>query len=125
MQKSTPFEDTSRDPGVADGDANSLAEIPAWGERRWVVLVFERVREKDEQGNWCTREFGLCIVDPKTGGAASLYDPETWADNSRANNYACLANIDSSDEFGRWPAYVDGEECVRWPDGTVAERRPR
>jgi hypothetical protein len=125
VQKSTPFEDTSRDPGVDDGDANSLAEIPAWREQRWVVLVFERFREKDEQGNWCTREFGYCIVDPKTGGAASVYDPETWADHSRANNYACLANIESSDGFGRWAAYVDGEEDVRWPDGTVAEKRPR
>ena len=122
MQKSTPRDETSRDLSVDDGDANPLAEIPAWGERRWVVLVFEWVREKDEQGNWCTREFGLCIVDPKTGGAASVYDLESWADHSRANNYACLANIGSSDEFGRWPAYVDGEGSVRWPDGTVVEK---
>jgi hypothetical protein len=125
MQKSTPFEDTSREPGVDDGDANSFAEVPAWGERRWVVMIFEMDVDKDEKGNKYTRKFGLYMVDPKTGGAASRYDPETWADNSRANNYACLANIDSSDEFGRWPAYVDGEEDVRWPDGTVAEQRAR
>lgn len=124
MQKSTPRDETSLDPRVDDGNANSLAKVPSWGERRWVVVVFERVREKDEQSNWYTREYGLCIVDPKTGGAASTFDPETWADHSRANNYACLANIESSDEFGRWPAYVDGED-VRWPDGTVAEKRPR
>jgi hypothetical protein len=125
MQKSTPFEDTSRDPGVDDGDANPLAEIPAWGERRWVVLVFKDSVVKDEKGNSYTRTFGHYIVDPKTGGAASVYDPETWADHSRANNYACMANIESSDEFGRWPAYVDGEASVRWPNGIVAEMRPR
>jgi hypothetical protein len=125
VQKSTLFENTSRDPGADEGHADYHAAAPSDRELRWVVVVFEWVREKDEQGNWYTREYGRCIVDPKTGGAASVYDPETWTDHSRANNYACLANIESSDEFGRWPAFVDGEECVRWPDGTVAEKRPR
>jgi hypothetical protein len=124
MEKSTPLKEKYRDPRADDGDANSLAKAPSWGTRRWVVLVFERVDEKTEQGKWYTREYGLCIVDPKTGGAASVYDPETWADQSRANNYACLANIESSDEFGRWPAYMDGEGRVCWPDGTAVERRP-
>jgi hypothetical protein len=125
MEKSTPLEKKSRDPRADDGDANSLAKAPSWVARRWVVLVFERVEEKAEQRKWYTREYGLCIVDPKTGGAASTYDPETWADYSRANNYACLANIESSDELGRWPAYVDGEGSVRWPGGIVAEKRSR
>ena len=96
MQKSTPFEDTSRDPRVDDGDANSLAKVPSWKERRWVVLVFESVIETDEKGNRYTREFGIYIVDPKTGGAASTYDPETWADASRAENYACLVHAQAT-----------------------------
>jgi len=124
MQESTPLEDTSRDPRVEDGDAHSLTEAPSKREQSWVVLVFERIGERDEQGKWYTRDYALGIVDPKTGGAASTFDLETWADHSRANNYACLANIESSDKLGRWPAYVDGED-VRWPDGTVAEKRPR
>ena len=124
MQKSTPFEDTSRHPGVDDDGANSFAEIPSWGERRWVVMVFEMDVDKDEKGNEYTRKLGLYIVDPKTGGAASAYDPETWADASRAMNYACMANCEASDKFGRHIAFVENEECVRWSDGTLVEKRP-
>src|ERR671921_378753 len=101
MQEATPFEETSRDLRIANGDADSPIEAPSWRERHWVVLVFERVVDKDEKGNRYTREFGLYIVDPKTGGAASTYDPETWADASRATNYARMANCEASDEFGR------------------------
>jgi hypothetical protein len=124
MEKSTPLEEKSRDLRADNGDANSLAKVPSRKEWRWVVLVLETVVDKDEKGNRYTREFGLYIVDPKTGGAASIYDPETWADASRAVNYARLANNESSDEFRRCLAYVDGEGHVRWPDGTAAERHP-
>jgi len=124
MQKSTPQKAKSRELRVEDGDANSLAEVPSWREWRWVVLVFERVPDKDEKGNRCTQDFGLYFVDPKSGGAASIYDPDTWADASRAGNYACLANIESSDKFRRCSAYVDGENRLRWSDGTVVERHP-
>jgi hypothetical protein len=124
VQESTPREETSRDLRAANGDANSRTAAPSRRARRWVVLVFETVEDKDEKGSWSTRDSALYIVDPKTGGAASTYDPETWADASRAENYACLAQVEASDKFGRWVAYLDSEGHVRWPDGTAAERHP-
>ena len=125
MQESTPSEEASRDVRANGGDVSPPAEVPAWGEQRWVVMVSEAAGTRvDEDGTERVLWAGLYIVDPKTGGVASTYDPGTWADASRAENYARMANSGASDKLWRCLAYVDGEGCVRWPDGTLVKRWP-
>ncbi len=65
--------------------------IPAPSEQRWVVMV---IGVPGWPGGEALEEPGsLCTVDAKTGGPASIYDPETWSDADRSRNRAAMMEL--------------------------------
>jgi hypothetical protein len=113
MQESTPSKEASRGVRVKGDSEDLVAAVPAPQEKRWLVLV--------EVGLVGNVEY---IVDPKSGGAASIYDAETWSDRSRARNYASMMNRQATEErmIGH-VAYVDDQASVRLPNGMLVEQR--
>ena len=96
------------------------AGIPGPEEKRWAGVACQVVRRyTDDRGNAVgPRLHPLYLVDPKTGGSASVLDETTWADRSRAHNFAAMMRHRETRDGATWQlAFIDSKGAVRWPDG--------
>lgn len=94
--------------------------IPGPTEPRWVVAVLD-------YGPWEDRRYGrdpelVRILNPKTGGAASRYDSDTWADFDRAKNACGIAMFQDDGhellDYMNRPVFMDDDARLHFSDGT-------